>query len=85
MLAVAEWFVAGMATAAERNHGSPRQAELFSFGVLNRKLAFNADRSVVNYSNFRWHAPDGSRTQELRLLQFETDDTVPTRIGPGDL
>src|SRR5271165_6072801 len=65
-----------MATAAERDHGSPRQAELFSVGVLDRKLPFNADWSVVNYSNFRCHPPDGSRSNNggcynsRRMIQF---------------
>jgi hypothetical protein len=72
VLAVAEWLVRGKAAPAERDHGSPSQAKLLSLCVLNREFSFNADRSVVDYRYFRWHAPDGSRFgynhPKMRLL-----------------
>ncbi len=57
MRAIAERLVIGHPAAAERNDGSPREPERVSFGVFDRKLAFDANWSVVDNGDFGGHEP----------------------------
>jgi hypothetical protein len=59
---VAKRLIFGVAAAAQTDHGSPGKSKLLAVGVLNRELAFQADGSVIEDRNFRWHYPDASRS-----------------------
>jgi len=47
MMAIAEWFVLGMAAAAERNDRTAAETELAALRVLNREVSLDANRAVV--------------------------------------
>src|ERR1035441_6141597 len=59
MRAVAKRLVGGLPAAAQRDRGAARQAKFIALLIVNRELAFDADRSVVNRSDF-CHLPDSS-------------------------
>jgi len=61
MRAIAKRLILGKPAAAQRNHRAPSQPEFLARRVVNRKLALNAQRTVVENRNFRCHSIHGSR------------------------
>jgi hypothetical protein len=44
-----------MAATAQPDGRASREIERVPFGIVNREIAFDADRAVVENDNFRWH------------------------------
>jgi hypothetical protein len=56
MRAVAKGRIAGVAAAANGNGRPPAQPERFAFLIHDLKISFDAQRAVIEYSDFRaWH------------------------------
>jgi hypothetical protein len=52
VVTIAERLVFREAAAAERDYGSAREAVFFSFRIVDRKIPFNANWSVIVYCDF---------------------------------
>lgn len=55
--AITKRLVLSHPAAAQRNHRAAAQAERISFRILNRELAFNPDRAVIDNRYLCWHFP----------------------------
>ena len=55
MGSVAEWFVVALTTTAKTDDGATRQVVFVTGAVVDFDLAFDPQRTVVIYGDFRRH------------------------------
>jgi len=76
MVAVAEGFVIGMAAAAQRYERSSGQSVLVPLGIDDREIALDADRSIVDHSDFR--------CRHSEIVAGKSDTTGPYLAAGGN-
>jgi hypothetical protein len=56
MRSIAERLVSGSSAAAQPDGGTPGEPKLVPVGVLNREIALEANRTVIENDDFCWHS-----------------------------
>lgn len=63
MSAVAERLVLRLSAAAQADGFAAGEVECVAVHVVNGKVPFDADRTIVADDDFRWHFSDRSRSR----------------------
>ena len=74
MMSVAERLIVRKAAPAKRDHRATRQPELLALRIVNREIAFNPNRSVVNDRYL-------CRCHDVMLTQNRREADLPAAYG----